>query len=343
MSGDDRTEQATPKKRQDARQKGQTARSPEVSSAALFLAFALTLPLLTSWSGGRLIDTMKQGVVAAGEMRFSADMAIGGMLAAVPILALSAFIAVVANMLQVGIAASPKALMPNLDRINPVNGFKRLLSVRSAFEILKALFKFLLISYVAYRAALGSSEQWLSASRLPFAQAVGLIGQAAHAMLVKIGFAWLALALADYLFQRWQFEKSIKMTKHEVKEEYKQSEGDPHMRGMIKQKMTKLAMRRMIQDVRRADALVTNPTTFAVALRYDSASMRAPKVIAKGKGPLAARIRAEAELHRVPIIANPPLARSLYAGAEVGDEIPVNLYEAVAEVLAYVYRLRHRA
>ncbi|MFN7017820.1 MAG: flagellar biosynthesis protein FlhB, partial [Fimbriimonadales bacterium] len=157
---------------------------------------------------------------------------------------------------------------------------------------------------------------------------------------LRVGVLWLALALLDYLYQRWEFEKTIRMSRYELKEEYKQTEGDPHLRARIRQKMQEAARQRSIRDVRRADVVITNPVTYAVALRYDRATMNAPRVVAKGKGWLAQQIRDEALKWHVPIVPNPPLARSLYAQVAVGQEIPATLYQAVAEVLAYVYRLR---
>lgn len=341
MAAEEKTEQATPRKRQEARRKGQVARSPEVTSASLFLAFVLTLPVVFGWMADRLMMVMQSGLYGAGTMRFSQDILWNSLLLLVPVMGIAVFVALLVNMLQVGITLTAHPLKPDLSRIDPIRGFQRLFSTRALFEFVKSMLKLAIIGWVAWRTIQGEMDSLLETGRMPVDQSMGIIGGTLYQLGIRVGFLWLIIACADYYFQRWQFEKSIRMSRHELKEEFRQAEGDPTLRARIRQKMAQAAQRRMMNDVRRADVVVTNPVTYAVALRYDRATMRAPKVVAKGKGWLAQRIRTEALKWHVPITPNPPLARSLYSQVEIGAEIPSNLYQAVAEVLAYIYRLRH--
>ena len=337
---EERTEQATPRRRQEARKKGQVARSMEVNSAVLFLAFVLVLPTLLERGGWRFLQAFQQGLGQAGAMRGSYDLLLGGLGLLVPLLAVFLGVSLISNVLQVGFEVSTQPLKPDLNRIDPIKGFQRLFSRRALVELLKALLKFVAIAYVAWRTIQAQMRALIEASRLPLPDALAPMSQTLYQLGLRVGILWLVLALLDYLYQRYEFEKSIRMSRYEVKEEYRQREGDPHSRMRQRQRMQEMARRRMLQDVRKADVVVTNPVTYAVALRYDRTPMHAPRVVAKGKGWLAQRIREEALRWHVPIVPNPPLARSLYAEVEVGREIPTTLYQAVAEVLAYVYRLR---
>lgn len=340
MADEERTEQATPRKRQEARKKGQVARSTEINGAALFLALVLLLPVVMRWGGERLLVAFQQQILQAGSMRFSDAMLISALAFLAPLMAGAFLIALIANAMQVGIYLTAQPLQPDLNRINPVRGFQRLFSQRSAVELLKAVLKFGLIAWVAWRTLQAETERLVFAGQLPMPHALAPMTDALYQVGLRVGALWLVLAILDYLYQRWDFEKTIRMSRYELKEEYKQMEGDPYLRARIRQKMQEAAKQRSIRDVRRADVVVTNPVTYAVALRYDRASMNAPRVVAKGKGWLAQRIREEALKWHVPIVPNPPLARSLYAQVDVGEEIPNTLYQAAAEVLAYVYRLR---
>ncbi len=340
MADEERTEQATPRKRQEARKKGQVARSTEINGAALFLGLVLLLPVSMRWGGERLLTAFQQQMMQAGMMRPSDAMLLSALAFLAPLLAGAFLIALVANAMQVGIYLTAQPLQPDLNRINPARGFQRLFSQRSAVELLKAVLKFGLIAWVAWRTLQAETERLVFAGQLPMPHALAPMTDALYQVGLRVGALWLVLAIIDYLYQRWDFEKTIRMSRYELKEEYKQMEGDPYLRAKIRQKMQEAAKQRSVQDVRRADVVVTNPVTYAVALRYDRATMSAPRVVAKGKGWLAQRIREEALRWHVPIVPNPPLARSLYAQVDIGDEIPSTLYQAVAEVLAYVYRLR---
>ncbi|MEN3002697.1 MAG: flagellar biosynthesis protein FlhB [Armatimonadota bacterium] len=340
MADEERTEQATPRRRQEARRKGQVARSAEINAACVFLAFVLILPLILRWGGERVLLMMQQGLLTAGAMRLSDAVLWGALALLAPVIGLALLVAFVANLIQVGFTFSAIPLQPDLNRIDPIKGFQRLFSTRALVELLKALLKFGIIAWVAWRTLQGEMADLMATARMPLPDALAPIGDALYQVGLRVGILWLILALLDYLYQRWEFEKSIRMSRYELREEFRQTEGDPHVRLRQRQRMQQIARARMIQEVRRADVVITNPVTYAVALRYDRTQMRAPRVIAKGRGWLAQRIREEALRWHVPIVANPPLARSLYAQVEVGQEIPPALYQAVAEVLAYVYRLR---
>lgn len=341
MAGEsERTEQATPRKRQEARRKGQVARSPEVTSASLFLGFVLIMPLVIGIASDRLIEAVQQGIFAAGAMRFSREVLQNGLMVLMPIMAVGVLIAILANLIQVGPSVTLFPLMPDLNRINPLKGFQRLFSARAYFELGKSVIKLLLIGWIVWGAIRSHMSDLMETGRMSVVSGLSVTGGLLYQIGLRVGIAWMLLACLDYLFQRWQHEKSIRMSRQELKEEFKQAEGDPTLRARIRQKMTQASRRRMMQDVRKADVVVTNPVTYAVALRYDRATMSAPRVVAKGKGLIAQKIREEALKWHVPIMPSPPLARSLYAKCEIGQEVPQSLYQAVAEVLAYVYRLR---
>ncbi len=340
MGDEERTEQATPRRRQEARRRGQVARSAEINSACIFLACVLLLPLVLEYGGLSLLRAFQHALYQAGMMRPNPAMLWGAIAVVLPVMGAILIVGVLSNLVQVGVAVSAYPLKPDLNRIDPIKGFQRLFSRRALVELVKALLKFGLISWVAWRTIQSEMPALVQASRLPMPDALQPMSSALAQVGLRVGILWLVLALLDYLYQRYEHEKSIRMSRYELKEEYKQSEGDPFVRQRIRERMQRLSRQRMLQEVRRADVVVTNPVTYAVALRYDRTQMNAPRVVAKGRGWLAQRIRQEALKWHVPIVPNPPLARSLYAQVEVGQEIPSTLYQAVAEVLAYVYRLR---
>jgi len=304
MADEERTEQATPRKRQEARQKGQVARSTEINGAAIFLALVLTLPMVMRWGGERFLAAFQQQILQAGVGRLSDAIGLSALMVLAPLLAAAFLTALVANAMQVGIYFTAQPLQPDLNRIDPVKGFQRLVSQRSAVELLKAILKFGLITWVAWRTLQAETERLVGASQLPMPYALAPATDALYQVGLRVGALWLVLAILDYLYQRWDFEKTIRMSRYELKQEFKQMEGDPYLRARIRQRMQEAARQRSIRDVRRADVVVTNPVTYAVALRYDRATMNAPRVVAKGKGWLAQRIREEALRWHVPIVPN---------------------------------------
>lgn len=243
------------------------------------------------------------------------------------------------QLLQVGFHVSTESLAPQLGRINPVEGAKRIFSKRALVELAKATLKIAVIGYMAYMAVKPDLGKLPSLLYMEPPEAAAFAARLVGKIALWIGSCMLAVAAIDYLYQRWEHEDSIKMSVQDIKDELKQTEGDPYIRSAIRARQRQLAQSRMMQAVPTADVVITNPTHVAVAIRYDAPSMNAPVIVAKGIALIAERIREIAKDNNVPIVENPPLARTLHELGEVGQEIPVELYQAVAEVLAYVYRL----
>ncbi len=348
-SAEERTEPASPKKRSDARAKGSVAKSMDVNSAAV-----LVFGWLILYFGGALLAA-KLAVVARGVFsslssvhlnagnihHLFADGLFGVLLALIPILLGLLLVGVVASVAQVGFLFTWAPLTPKFSRMNPLGGMKRvMLSVRSLVEMAKGVLKIVIVGLVAYNA----TETVITEATLLADSDVGAIlafmAKAALQVGLKVGLAFFVLAAADYLFQRFEYEKSLRMTKHEQKEEAKESEGDPLIKSRIRSIQRQIAYRRMMQDVPKADVVVTNPTHYAVAIKYEMGKMNAPRVVAKGANLIAERIKDIAREHDVPVIEDKPLAQMLYKMVEVGEEIPEKLFQAVAQVLAFVYRLR---
>jgi len=341
----ERTEQATPKRREEARKKGQVARSKDVPYAALLIA-ALILAASFKYGSANMKDMVRESLTAGFGRDLTAQEA-GGMVFSLawkftlitgPVLFAMLSAAVISNVAMVGFHVSEEAMSPDMSRINPVSGFKRVVSLQSLMELLKSLLKVAVVGYSMYFVFVHMMPEF------PALMEMGLdgVGEYWWRMSVKVltyaAVTMSALAAVDYVHQRWAFERSIRMTKADLKEEYKTTEGDPLIKGRMRAMQRALARRRMMSDVPKADVVVTNPTHLAVALMY-SQGMRAPKVVAKGAGAVAERIKEVAREAGVPIMEDKPLARVLFKKVEIGKEIPVDLYKAVAEVLAYIYRL----
>jgi flagellar biosynthetic protein FlhB len=249
-------------------------------------------------------------------------------------------IAAGANVAQVGFLFTTKPLMPRLDALNPINGAKRIVSLQGLVELVKSFVKIGIIAGISFLTIRGRFDELLRLSGAPPGVFLGVVGHVALELGIRVALALAVLAVFDYAFQRWQFERSIKMSRKEIEDELKQGEGDPHVRARVRGLMRLHARRRMLADTAKADVVVTNPVHVAVALAYNPKAAGAPTVVAKGMRRMAERIKEIARAHDVPIVERPELARSLYRLAQIGDQIPVSLYRAVAEVLALVYRIR---
>jgi flagellar biosynthetic protein FlhB len=345
----EKTEEATPKRKEEARKKGQVAKSTEISSAFIILAAFLALKMLGPYIYEQLIAYMRLTFSHFSTADFTINMVYILLLnlglvflkTVLPLMVVVFVISLAVNILQVGFVLSFEPLMPQLDRINPVSGFQRLFSLRSLVELVKSLLKIGIITYFVYRFIMKETAQVPSLISADLTDSLRYSGGLVADLALEIGAVILVLAAMDYFYQWWEHNKSLKMSKQEVKEEFKQTEGNPQIKGKIKERQRAIAMRRMMQEVPKATAVITNPTHFAVAIRYDK-MMIAPEVIAKGQDFLAERIKQVARENGVAVVENKPLARALYATVEVGDAIPSELYQAVAEVLAYVYRLKRR-
>ena len=344
----DKTEEPTAKKRADARKKGQVGKSQELNTAFVLLMGFFMLNLL--WDTIYLhIAEYTTYILSHPNQTVDTETITNLFIGIIELLAKTSFPIMIAIMLiglsinffQVGLQFNTEAMEPKLDKLNPINGFGRIFSKRALVEMLKSIFKIIVIGSALYVVLI---DHVLSMPQFIFFGLENSLGQIADiifGMAFKICGVILVLGVIDLSYQKWQTTQDLKMTKQEVKDEFKQSEGDPQIKGKIKQKQRQMAMARMMQEVPKADVIVTNPTHFAVALEYHK-GMVAPRVLAKGQDLVAQRIKDIAREAGVAIVENKPLARALYASTEIGDSVPQELYQAVAEVLAYVYRLKHR-
>lgn len=350
LFADEKTEEPTPKHRQEARKKGQVARSHEVMVAISFICTLIILIFLLPGVVERIArftrGTFLQQLRASGgegQLLAFADGALKYFITIIsPLLAVPFITTVLAGVAQTGLLFTGEAITPRLERINPLQGLQRILSKRALMEFVKAFLKISIIGAIAYYAIRGSIPSLVSLTVLPLGEAISMVGSILRSLGLRVGVVFLLIAALDYWYQRYEHESTLRMTKDEVKEEYKQVEGDPLIRQRLREAQRRIARQRMMSDVPTADVVITNPTHIAVALKYEAKKMNAPTVVAKGKGYLAERIKEVARENNVTIVENKPLAQSLYDQVEVGDEIPVELYKAVAEILAYVYRLKGR-
>ncbi|KDR95179.1 flagellar biosynthetic protein FlhB [Peptoclostridium litorale DSM 5388] len=340
----EKTEKATPKKRQDARRKGQVFQSREINSAATLMVSMVFIKVL-----GKYIFRFMYEPLIFFERYFyeDIDLQLGYRLFIFGIMFLlkGSFIIAMANFMvafisswaQVGNLFTTETLRPKFDRLNPIEGFKRLFSMRSIFEFLKSFLKLLILSTISYNYMKAHIKEFMKAAELEKFQFSYILFSSAVNMGIMLASVLLVLSIFDYLFQWYQHDKQLKMSKQEIKEEYKQMEGSPEIKSKIKEKQRQSAMKRMMQDVAKADVIITNPTHYAVGLKYDDGVSDAPYVIVKGKNMVALKIREKAREHNIEIVENKPLARKLYAVLEIGDSIPAEFYEIVAEILAHVY------
>lgn len=350
MALEDRTESATPRRRHEARQEGQVARSVELNSAAVLLAALLIIRLCGPGIADRLRDTMiysfthfPKGDLTLGDATSSlARILLEVGLAFAPVILGVAIVGFAASALQVGFVVSGKALQPKGERLNPLPGIGRMFSVRAGVECLKTIAKVIMVGWIVYSFIRDRYSDIASLAGGHYLTTCTAIGKLTWDLLLRAALAIFVIAALDYMFQRYQLEKQLRMTKQEVKDDLKRTEGDPLIRGRIRQKQRQISQKRMMQEVPKADVVVTNPTHFAVALKYDPEKGSAPIVIAKGQRLIAQKIKDIAIENDIPIVENVQLARALYASVEIGSEIPADLYQAVAEILAYVYRLSER-
>jgi len=343
----EKTEEPTPRRREEARKRGQVAKSREVAAVAVLSGSLLSLVMGGSYMLGQLFSLWRVflGFPERGLDQRSAqgllELAVKlGLKALLPLWAILLPVAFLSFYLQTGGLAAWETLVPKAERIDPIKGFKRLFSLPSLVELLKSVLKLLLISYVAYLVVDSEKERVLLLARAEVPELGRVLFVLARNLFFKTLLALAVLAILDFLFQRWETERQLRMTKEELKEELKQTEGDPWVKSKIRQIQRAMAQKRMMAEVPKADVVITNPVHYAVALKYELKEMPAPQVLAKGKGHLAQRIKEIAEEAGVPVVENPPLAQALYRDVEVGGFIPQELYQAVAEVLAYVYRLK---
>ena len=344
----EKTEEPTAKKRADAAKKGQVGRSTELTTAFVLLVGFFVLKLFWEYIYGNIAGYT---IYIYGHLSQSMDtesiseLFLGIMLllakTSLPIMLAIMLMGLAINFYQVGLIFSTEKLEPKLSNLNPINGFGRLFSKRSLVELVKSLFKIAIIGAFLYNYLKDEIPFLPQFIYYDLATSLQEISKIVFMMVFQIIAVIMVLGVLDYAYQKWQTTQDLKMTKQEVKDEFKQSEGDPQIKGKIRSKQREMAMARMMQEVPKADVIVTNPTHFAVALQYHK-GMPAPVVVAKGQDLVAQRIKDIGREHRIAIVENKPLARALYATVDLGAEVPQELYQAVAEVLAYVYRLKNR-
>ena len=345
----EKTEEATPKRKEEAKKKGQVAKSSEISSAFVILAAFYTLKLV----GAGVYNELASYMTAILSSLTTTDLTINavqllflnvGLVMAktvLPILLVIMVISVVINFMQVGVIFSTEVLMPDFSKLDPLSGLQRLFSKRSLVELAKALFKVGIIGYFIYRFAIVQISDISKLISMELIDSLRLTGSLIIDLAFQIITVMMILAIFDYIYQWWEHNEGLKMSKEEVKQEMKQTDGDPLIKSKIRERQRAMAMRRMMQEIPKADVVVTNPTHLAIALKYEK-SMAAPVVLAKGQDFLAERIKQVARENKVAVVENKSLARALYPIVQIGDVIPAELYQAVAEVLAYVYRLKKR-
>lgn len=354
--GGEKTEPASQKKLDDARKEGQVAKSKEVATGLGLLSLFLLLKFWVGKLGTQFIElfggvynripeaaSMEGGTVPSQFVKVLVrQVSLQMLIYILPVFAVAFGVAFIADYAQVQWKPTAKPLTPKLSKINPLSGLKRIFSINTIFELIKSIAKILLIGYVAYSYIKGREGQLLLLYDLSIVEAVSLIGKTVIDLGVRISLVYIVIVAADFAYQKFKFAKDMRMTKQEVKEEFKNQEGNPEIKGRIRQKMREVSQRRMMQALPEADVVITNPTHYAVAIKYDPDTSSAPVVLAKGADYLAQKIKEVAKDNKIEIVENKPLARMLYANVNIGDEVPPELYSAVAEVLAYVYHLQGR-
>lgn len=343
----EKTEQATPKRLKDAREKGQIPRSKELSAAAIMIAASASFFVLGSQMSTGIRDILSNGLTLPREMIFDPSMLTvqlaatirSGILLITPFLVICAAVAIAAPTLLGGWSFAVKSMAFKPEKLNPVEGIKRLFSLKSLVELLKTLAKFLVVGTAAVLMLKNLAGDFLQLSTEAVRPALAHTAWLCASALLLMSSALVLIAAVDVPFQLWDHAKKMRMTQQEVRDEHKETEGKPEVKSRIRSAQQEIAQRRMMEDVPKADVIVTNPTHFSVALKYDE-SMRAPRVTAKGADLMAQQIRKIAAAHNVPMVEAAPLARRLYATADIGQEVPTQLYASVAQLMAYVYRLR---
>lgn len=354
--GGEKTEPATAKKLNDARKEGQVAKSKEVGNFLGLLSLFLVLKIWAGSMGLKLMSSfstvydripdlveLENGLIIPRDYASLINHYIVAMLGIMlPVLAIGTLVAFVGDLVQVKWKPTSKPMQPKFSKMNPVKGLKKIISPNSLVELLKSFLKIGVIGYLVYTTLQDKLNMLMLLYDVPLLQAVLEIGELVIDLGLKISLLYIVIAAADFIYQKWKFKEDMKMSKQEVKEEFKNAEGDPLIKSKIRQKMMEASRRRMMQALPEADVVITNPTHFAVAIKYDPQEADAPLVLAKGEDYLAQKIKEKARECNVEIVENKPLARMLYANVEVGEQVPPELYQAVAEVLAFVYNLQGR-
>lgn len=354
--GGEKTEPATAKKLTDARKDGSVAKSKDlVSAVTLILAFLLLKTVIGNIGEGFLgLYKSVYGKIATfasadvneinnnNILTLFKDTFAKGIEGALPIMLAMLAVEFIGDLVQVKWNITTKPLKPKMDKLNPIKGFKKIISMQAVINLIKSVCLIIIILFIVFQTIKDKKAYLFNMYEISLPHALTIIGGIVIDLGIKISLVYLIVGIADFIYQKIKFTNDMKMTKQEVKDEFKDSEGDPQIKGQIRQKMRQASMRRMMKELPNADVVITNPTHFAVALKYDPTQAKAPVVIAKGEDFLAQKIKEKARENEIEIVENKPLARALYANVEIGQEIPEELYQAVAEVLAFVYNLKKK-
>ncbi|MCK8058775.1 MULTISPECIES: flagellar biosynthesis protein FlhB [unclassified Fusibacter] len=349
----EKTEQATPKKRRESREKGQVVQSKDIGSSAVLLVVFLVISFFSDYFVEKIYGIffyvmemasntgnglLPRDVLSLGNyMIFTLITIIG------PLLLAALITGVLIDYMQVGFLFTMEPLKFKLDKINPLKGFKRLFSLKSMVEMIKSILKAGGILILSYQFVANRQNELMEVMGFGIEASVAMLWSFIFGIVWRAAVFLFVISIFDFIYKKWENNKELKMSKQEIKDEYKQMEGDPQIKSKIREKQRQMAMSRMMQDVPGADVIITNPTHYAVALLYNREESMAPKVVAKGRDLIAQNIKKIAKENDVPVVENKPLARSLYAAVEIGEYIPSELFEAVADVLAYVYKLKNRS
>ncbi|MFH1079615.1 MAG: flagellar biosynthesis protein FlhB [Pseudomonadota bacterium] len=347
---DNKTEQATPKRMQDARKKGQVAKSREVASAFIMVACLIYLYFGADGIVNQIVEMMQDSfrglhrtdLTVTSIQSLMISLLLKLLMTILPLLLTLMVAGFLANFIQVGILFSTEAIQPKLSKVSPLKGLKNLFSFKTIAELLKSTLKITLIGFIAYVTIRNEVLGVLPLMEQNVGQVMTYMGRISFKILLATCWVLIALALMDYLYQRWEHSRNMKMSKQDIKDESKNTEGDPLIKARIRRLQREMAMRRMMAKVPTADVVITNPTHLAVALKYDQARMAAPVVVAKGANLVAERIKEIARENGVAVVENKPLAQVLYRMVDIAEAIPDNLYQAIAEILAYVYGLKRK-
>jgi len=348
-SVEEKTEKATPRRRREARKEGQVAQSKEISSALIIMTILGVFYFSGSWIFWNL-SGLFTGIyqnMGAYALETVADASVLSLTISnslisilIPIFIPIVIAAIIANVAQVGFEIHGKAMKFKLNKLNPISGMKKFVSLKSLVELGKSILKIVFVGAIAYSLVASEMQVFPSLMQRSVLDILIFIVTLAFKIFFFVCLAMIVLAALDFVYQRWQHEKSLRMTKQEIKDERKQTEGDPKIKARIRSIQIEMAQRRMMEAIPEADVVITNPTHLALAIKFDAKQMIAPQLIAKGSGFIAERIKEIAREHHVPLVEDKPLAQTMYKMIEIGDYIPVEMYRAVAEILAYVYRLK---
>lgn len=352
MAMDDKTEEATPKRKKEAREKGQVAKSGDLASGFTLLVMFQSLKIFGGYITETISKYIEKYMVIFGDyshqltvddiLPIMLDVMITLFAALLPILAVATIVGIFINLVQVGFLKVKDVMKPKFDKINPINGFKRIFSMNSLIELIKSIAKFVILGYILYSEMKDNFSIFVNLGTSDLRTTITLSIDIIISIAVKLSMALFFIGVADFIYQKLKLRKDLRMTKQEVKDEYKQVEGDPKVKGKIKQKQRQVSMARMMAAMQDADFVVTNPTHYAVAIEYKEKVHNAPIVIAKGKDYVALRLKERAKELSVEIVENKPLARALYATVDIGREVPAEFYVAIAEILVNIYTMKKK-